>query len=215
MSKFLLRKGPFIYKTLFPEIEDQALTLSAQEHVKYEPLDAYLKTSEEVCRNYFLNCLSSGNSRELSIVCIHEPTQELCGVSINKSTDSEKATKTSDLASFVGPIEKIMEDLSQEFVQNNKEILKHGFCVADVTVPKVWSGNRIGNHLFYASFEYAKQLGYRFAIIECTGPVSQHIVINHFKPFVLKTIVYKDFVFNGVKAFEYLDGDIKLCLVTF
>ena len=136
MSQILLRKGPFIYRTIFPEIEDQALTLLAHEHVKYEPIDAYLNTSEEACKQFFFNSLSEEKSKELSIVCIHEPTQELCGISINNSADPEIIAKTSDSASIIGPLYKILEDLSEEFLENNKKRLKHGMFITGVAVPK-------------------------------------------------------------------------------
>ena len=82
-------------------------------------------------------------------------------------------------------------------------------------VSKKWAGNKIGYYLSNATYKNANQLGYIYSIVEATGPISQHIYAHNFGSFVLKSIVYKNVVFNGYKVLKSVQGDCKLCLIPF
>ena len=214
MSNILLRNGPFVYKRIFSQVEDKALELLANAFSNHEPINRYLKTPQNILERYFYEVLNTEKSRELSVVCIHEPTQELCGVKINNSADALIKFPDNVIVSL-GPIYQIIDEVSSEFLENNKGILKYGCHVSGTGVSKKWAGHKIGYYLFRATYENAKELGYKFGISESTGPISQHIYVHNFGSFVLKSVVYKDIVFNGEKVLNSVEGDCKLCLIPF
>ena len=214
MSNILLKKGSFVFKTIYPEIEDQAIRLISHTFANYEPLCIHLKTSSKTIGSYFYEVLNAKNSRELSIVCIHEDTQELCGVSINNSADALIKIPDS-IKSLVEPMYQLFGDVSKEFLENNKNILKFGCHIEAFGVPEKWAGYKIGYNLAYLTYANAKKLGYSFVYSENTGLASQRISVDKLGCFVAKSIKYKDYLFNGKKTFQFLEGDCKLCLKIF
>ena len=109
MSNILLRNGPFVYKRIFSQVEDKALELITHSFSNHEPLNLYLKTPQEIIERYYYEVLNAEKSRELSVVCIHEPTQELCGVIINNSADV--SIKFSENVVFsLGPIYQMIDE---------------------------------------------------------------------------------------------------------
>ncbi len=56
-----------------------------------------------------------------------------------------------------------------------------------------------------ASFEEAKQLGFKYAVLEATGPISQHIAQNKFGYKLNNEIKYKDYLFNNEFVFQTIE----------
>lgn len=54
-------------------------------------------------------------------------------------------------------------------------------------------------------FEEAKQLGFKYAVLEATGPISQHIAQNKFGYKLNNEIKYKDYLFNNEFVFQTIE----------
>ena len=74
-----------------------------------------------------------------------------------------------------------------------------------VGVPNHASGRGIAHHLITTCLTNGKTRGYRFAVTEATGSVSQHV----FRKLGFRDVLaasYKDYVFNGQHVFSSIVG---------
>lgn len=144
----------------------------------------------------------------LSVAARDEWTGQLVGCHISEDFAEGLIKDDDPIPSCFYPILALLEALDMKYIDKYpivKNDLFHGFMVG---VDKQYKGKNIGYHLVDVSNALGNARGFRAAIAEVTGSVSQHILIHKHHYQVLDAIPYSAFryqqkpVFKGITSCE-------------
>lgn len=109
-----------------------------------------------------------------------------------------------NLPERLAPVGVLLDSLDEEYRRTQTIVVgSHAHLNMLAVLPSV-SGRGIAQTLVRISLENAAKRGYRFAVTEANGPVSQHI----FRRFGFRercTVSYKDFRFDGRPVFASIE----------
>ena len=208
----------FDYRFLSPEYENIAVSLVADCFAAYEPMSRYCGISSRMQAESCMNVLDNYLGREVSVMCIHRPSQELCGAFICHGynpdgsevpfipTDSNPINEKNSFLTML----KLYDELDYKLFDILK--IERRLCLHQVLqgVDKRWKKRRIGYYLVLASIEAGKSKGLTYAMAEATGPIPQKIFIDQLGYTCSAEYIYKEYEVNGIKVFKDLEGSCKL-----
>ena len=173
----------------------------------------YISTPVEVLEEFLRNILDNYLGREVTVLCLHRPSNEVCGGMFSNGINPDiSEVFTENILPFIQPITDFVEDMEKYFFtryQKNPRECLHQYMLG---VDKKWAGNKIGENLVLASLQAGKANGLTYGLLEVTGPISQHICIGLIKYSVVLEVAYRDYQFNGRKEFENLEG---ICIIAY
>ena len=138
----------------------------------------------------------------LSIVAKEVHGGKLVGCLISEDFASVAPDGIESLPSEFDPILALLDALGREYKDSHpcrKNELLHEFLMG---VYSEYTGRSIGYNLVAANHLLGQLKGFRGAIAEVTGPVSQRIFVDKHHYQILDSINYKEFEFRGKAYFE-------------
>ena len=216
MTDILFSVGDFDYIVITSAREGEAISVAANSICQYGPIDSYLRYSNVMLEEYLRNILDNYLGREVSVICIHRPTQEVCGGCFSNGINPEAPDVFSEPnMSTMKIVNDFLEEIDQNFFENSgsnpRQCLHQHILGVDIK----WAGNKIGEKLVLASIQVAKAKDLTYALIELAGPGSKHICLNIHKYTPYQEVIYRDYEHNGVKYLENLEGSCVLAIKEF
>lgn len=133
-SSIIKTKNQFEYKYITPQDEEEALNLLSHSFAKHEGLTSYLGIPEHIFKEFGKNALDNYKGRELSIVCVHKPTSEVCGVILNNGISQHHPEKYSKIVEeYLANVFILINELESKFnkvVREDLDKVCHFFTCA-------------------------------------------------------------------------------------
>lgn len=208
MDNLLFSDGDFDYLVTLPIYESQLIAMISETFSSRGVLAAYIRSPKERYESMTRDALDSRMGRELSVICVHRPSGELCGGFTSTAIDSDVFEHHNEPTS---PRSRLLAEIDCEFFNRHSEFSPRQ-CLHQhaLAVSSKWAGNKIGENLTLASLKAGKAKGLTFALVELTASVSQHICIDLLKYTVDQEISYSEYVIDGIRPFPHLDGKCVL-----
>lgn len=206
----VLKKGDFSYRLINSENEAAAIDVIVRAMHDREPIISYTNAPREATTELFRNVLDQYKARELSVVCIHEPTQTVCGAFLCAKMNPDIVdTYSENVLREYGYVFKLLESLDAPLIEKYGNRLAEGLHQFMLGVDGDWLKHGVGLDLGLITVELGRTHGCTFAMAELSNPISQHMCIDKYQYEVLNIIEYKNFLIDGIKPFENLEGNIK------
>ena len=201
----LFSVGDFDYLVITPEHENQFISVIAESFSSRHKLAIYMGFPKEFFESIIRSDLDSCMGRELSVACVHRPTQEVCGGLTVSKFDSD-AIENSD-----EHVLRMLTAMDCQFFNRHSNIDRKLCMHQDLLgVSHKWAGNKIGENQILASLQVGKDKGLTYAVIELSAPGSQHICLDLLRYVLDQEIIFSDYICDGVQPFQYLEGTCVL-----
>lgn len=169
-----------------------------------EPMSQIQQISLKEMLEFCESVIGFAINNALSFVALDQE-MNVIGVIINKDFVESPIAENIEINDKFIPIFDLLEKLDAQFQKNlsvEKGIYFHSLMIA---VDENTTIKNISTLLQNASFEEAIQLGFKFAVLEATGPISQHIAKNKFGYKIAIELKYKDYKFNNKAIFKDIE----------
>ena len=148
----------------------------------------------------------------LTVIARSKDTGKLAGVMLSDDFASPPATDPGQVSTKLLPILSMLDNLDEQF-RSGKTIAPgqylHLFMLG---VDSQFAGRGVGQGVVKACIENAVQMGYRIALTEATGRVSQHIFRKN--AFVERfSVSYQDFIYEDRKVFASIQDHDQAILM--
>ena len=210
MDNIIFSLGDFDYLVLSPVYENQLISVISESFSTRGKLAVFTGISKETLALIVRGALDDYMSRELTVMCVHRPTQELCGGMTVSGINSDVFEHSVENISISM---KLITGMDRKFFSSHNN-LNPRQCLHQhmLGVSHKWAGNKIGENLILASLQVGKAKGFTYALIELTVSVSQHICLDVLNYTLDQEVIYSEHEDNGIKPFESLDG---VCVLAF
>ena len=208
----------FDYQILSPRYEKDTISLVGECFSKYEKMSINGSLSQRILEEFCTCFLDNYLGRELTIICVHRPSQTVVGTSINNGYNpngSEMPFIPSDfnpnnekdyILGMLKFCDQLDEDFFNKFNVDRSLCIHHQIGVVDIK----WRKRNIVYYLVLASLKVARSKGLTISIAEATGPQSQSIYLKKLGYTCPLEFRYEDCKLNGIKHFKDLEGNCKL-----
>jgi ribosomal protein S18 acetylase RimI-like enzyme len=144
-------------------------------------------------------------AEQLSVVARMAATGELVGALLADDFGTPTPPGLDAVAPRFGPIGALLDSLDDRY-RASRKIAPGGFLhLFMVGVARHAGGRGIAHNLITTTLANGKARGYRVAVTEATGSVSQHV----FRKLGFRDVLaapYQDFVFDGARVFSSVVG---------
>ncbi len=182
------------------EVEDTA-DLLANVFSGFDPLAVTLGLSSDEMRELIVPYCQRAPGEALTVIAQHQPSGKLIGAMLTDDFASPPPVNPKHLSHNFEPIAHLLEELDDKYRRTEKVMrggILHLFMLGVATD---FGGEGIASRLVQHTIENGKRKGYKKAVAEATGLVSQHIFRNH--GFVERSrIAYKEFMYRGRPVFN-------------
>lgn len=213
-DSFPIIKNGIVYDVLKAEDLSGAVNCLAATFTSGEPIAKSLGITLEEFKVFAEVVGKKAVREELSIVARYEKTKEVLGCIICDDFVTDLPEDIDIISNKFAPVYQLLEQLDasykQQYQVKNNEIL-HLFLLA---VDREHRGKKIANSLVEASEKLGKLKGYKGAIAEATGPISQYIFIEKQNYDVIGAIKYQEFEFEGKRVFQNIE-DCESCKLVY
>ena len=202
----LLKETPGVRYELFDlSARDEMALLVSEAFIRYEPMAVAQNFSQKEFIE-FINLLApKAEKKKLTITAKDKATEKIIGTLIAEDFVSPLPSGMEKLSEKFGPIFALLDELDGRYKQ--KRDIKLGDClhVYIVAIDQLRHGERSAQTLIGVCLENAIRQGYKVAVTEATGLISQHVfrklgfVDRH-------EILYKTFAYEGRQVFESIAG---------
>ena len=212
-SSPILSIGDFEYLPFSSEYTEPSLQIQALSFRKLTPLVSHLGISEESFKELCLNMLDNYKGRELSLVCIHKPSSEVCGSFICNQLHSTFPYQYSNRINLdFARLFTLLDILSAEFFLDIAGTDTQILHLGNLSVHPKWSGKNIGYNLLLATIEVAKKNGLNCLYAELISPITQHLCLEKMNFVSANSMNFEDFEYLGKKIFTGLEGK---CVISY
>jgi ribosomal protein S18 acetylase RimI-like enzyme len=149
---------------------------------------------------------------QLSVVARTESEGVLVGALLAEDFGTPPPDGLADVTPNFAPIGALLEGLDVEYRKSRTVVPGSYLHLFMVGVSTDFAGRGIAHHLITACSTNGKGRGYRFAVTEATGSVSQHVFRKLGFHDVFAT-PYRDFRFNGQPVFSSIVGPSSTILM--
>ncbi len=200
-----LNEKKFRYAVLSSEHFDQAINVISHAFCEYEPMTKYLSISTHEFIPFAKLMVEKAIKDGLSIVALDNDKVSACTI---VEDIAEPLNITIDLDPRFKIIFTLLEDLASEFFSErilHKNHIAHLFITA---VDKNYHGHGLSKKINFESIRLAKENGFDFMRCEFTHDYNEQGTIKNLtnSKLLLRTCVYKDFIFENKKPFAHLKG---------
>ncbi|MGA8877378.1 MAG: GNAT family N-acetyltransferase [Candidatus Korobacteraceae bacterium] len=148
----------------------------------------------------------------LTVIARSKDTGKVAGAMLSDDFASPPAADPGQISSKLLPILSMLDSLDEQF-RRGKTIARgqylHLFMLG---VDSQFAGRGVGQGVVESSIENAVQMGYRIALTEATGRVSQHIFRKN--GFVERfSMSYQDFIYENKKVFASIQDHDQAILM--
>ena len=208
----LFESAQFLITPLGPEDVEEVIQCVLATFLEGEPMCAALGLTEKDFK-LFTRLFTEKAAREgLSVIARHPMTNELMGCIISDDMASEPPTGLENIPERTLPIVYLLEELDAKFLERNPPAPGQYFHMFICGVYKKFSGLQLTPALTKASEKLAAGKGFKTALIEATGPISQHILINKMGYVQEAALAYKEFCYKNSYPFRNI-SECSACLL--
>ena len=167
----------FKYVPLEKKYFERVNEVVSQAFSKFDPMISAVELDVEETRVFVNKLLERSLEQKTTIVCVDDATDEVAGAIISEDLTTEEFPMSILNKNKWEPVLEVVDSLDHFYMEKleaqpkYRDIL-HMFMMG---VDKRFKGNKIGETLTVKALENAQELGYKTAIAELTGPISQHI----------------------------------------
>lgn len=175
-----------------------------------DPLGVAIGMTEEELQAFVLVFGSKAVVEGLTIIA-----RERSGRMVGAMFSDDFATPPPDLANLpvsFAPVGALLERLDEEYLRTQTIVVGSHAHLNMLAVLPALAGRGIAQNLVKICMENAAQRGYRFAVTEANGPISQHIFrkLGFGERFLVS---YKDFRFNNQPVFASIQSTKGIMLM--
>ena len=176
----------FDYRVISPRYEKDTILLVGECFSKHEKMSRNGKLSARIIEEFCINILDNYLGRELTVICVHRPSQTVIGASVSHGYNpdgSEIIFIPSNLNSnnekdYMLGMMKFSNELDEEFFSRFNIDRSLCFHTEIGVVDMRWRKHNIIYYVVLASLEVARAKGLMISIAEATGPQSQSIYLK-------------------------------------
>lgn len=203
---------PLDYAVAKPSDSDDIVRLLAQVFSESDPPAVAMALSFEEMKQFLQLVVPHVIPDGLTVIARNKDTGELAGVMLSDDFASPPAADPGQISPKLLPILSMLDSLDEQF-RRGKTISRgrylHLFMLG---VDSQFAGRGVGQEVVKACIENAVQMGYRTALTEATGRVSQHIFRK--SGFVERfSVSYQDFIYENRKVFASIQGHDRAILM--
>jgi len=148
----------------------------------------------------------------LTVIARSQDAGKLAGVMLSDDFASPLSLDQNQISSKLLPIMSMLDGLDEQFRAGNTVSPGEYLHLFMLGVDREFAGHGVGQGVVKACVENAARMGYRMALTEATGRVSQHIFRKN--GFVERfSVSYQDFVYDNSKVFASIQGHDKAILM--
>lgn len=192
--------------------KDSFCKLLADAFSHYEPMGKALELSQDEVLEFVQLFCKQAEDEKLSLVARTVDTNEVIGALLSDDFVSPPPLGVNTISKNFNPILDLLDKLDQAYLKEHSYQLGECLHMFMVAVDPHKGSKGVASHLSRLCMERAVSMGYRKVVVEATGSISQ--AIGRKMGFVDRgTILYKDYVYEGKKVFENIEGHIGTILM--
>ena len=148
----------------------------------------------------------------LTVIARSKETGKVAGVMLSDDFASPPASDPGQISSKLLPILSMLDGLDEQFRRGKTIAPGQYLHLFMLGVDSQFAGRGVGQGVVESSIENAVQMGYRIALTEATGRVSQHIFRKN--GFVERfSMSYQDFIYENKKVFASIQDHDQAILM--
>jgi hypothetical protein len=207
MSSTILQHVTYSTHLLSTSHAQGAIECIASTFLGGEPMTRALKLKESDFYDFVEIFIHKAISEGLSIVAKDPDTDRIIGCLVCQDFNADLPEGIERVSESFAPIFSLLTHLDERYKARygvNMGDLYHLFMGG---VAKKYSGQGIIHQMTHQGEMLARSYGFKAAIGEATGPVSQHVYLNHLGYKEIDAVTYRDFVYQGTYVFK----DVTSC----
>ena len=181
---------------------EEAVACISRTFSQGEPMTSLLNISHQDF-TYFARIFIEKAAKEgLSVIARDAVNNQLIGAVICEDYVTDLPEGVENISPLFNPILELLEKLGADYRAKYQIQAGEIFHLFMGGVYKEYAGYGIAAQMTEFIEKIAREKGYKGAVGEVTGPISQHVYINHlgFQP--LYEVSYADFIFEGKNIFQ-------------
>ena len=193
------------FDVLTDEYYDQAVSVITQAFCENEPMTKYLGITPIEFIPFAKIIIEKAIHDELSMVAIDDDKVIACTI---VEDIAEPLNINIDIDARFRIIFSLLETLGSEFFSERAMYKGHIAHLFVTAVDKNYHGQGLSRKINFESIKLAKERNFDFMCCEFTHNYSEKATLHHLKnnKLLIRSCKYKDFIFDGIKPFENLDG---------
>ena len=201
-NALLFVRNGIVYEVLKDQDVGGAIHCLTTTFLTGEPMTRSLGISPRTFQDLAELICTKAASDGISVAAKDYDTGAMVGCLMSEDFEGELLdppdTVPSDFAPFLALLSSLDENYKKAHPSYRNDLL-HEFMMG---VYPEYKGRNIGYHLVEANNQLGRMQGFKGAIAEVPGPISQRIFIDKHHYQVVDAIKYKDFRFQGKPCFE-------------
>lgn len=179
---------------------------------QYEPMGMAMGLSREEILTFVRLFGPKAADEGLSLVAKISDTDTMIGALLSEDFGSPPPEGLGKMSKKLLPILTLLEQLDKQYMEKKEFRLGEVLHMFMVGVSPECTARGVATHLSELGMEYAAVKGYRTAVVEATGSISQNIArkLGFAERF---STLYKEFTFEGEKVFASIEGHIGTMLM--
>ena len=194
------------YELLRPEVLDDMAGVVANAFAGYEPTSVALDISSEEFVDYVQLYGTRMLRENLTIVATDLSTGDLVGALIADDLASGSPAGREHLSEKFEPVLALLDELGERYREGRDIVSGQYLHLAMLGVRRPIQNKRVGQTLLRLCLNHGADRGYRVAVAEATGAISQHILKDKFGFVPRVEVSYKTFAHRGKRVFESIEG---------
>ena len=200
--KFLCVRNGILYEVLNDQDVGAAIHCLTTTFLHGEPMTRNLGISPRTFQKLAEVICTKAALDGMSVLAKDSDTGAMVGCLMSEDFEGEQIDPPDSVPSDFAPLLTLMANLNDNYKQTYSPVsheLLHEFMMG---VYPEYQGRKIGYHLVEAGNQLGRRKGFKGAIAEVPGQISQRIFIDQHHYQVVDAIKYKDFRFRGKRYFE-------------
>lgn len=200
------------YDVANPSDSDDIVCLLARVFIESEPPAVAMALSLDEMKQFLQLVVPNVIPDELTVIARSSGTREFAGVLLTDDFASRPDLDISQISPKFSPILSMLEKLDEQFRKGRTVSPGNYLHLFMLGVEGRFAGQGIGQGLIKACIDNGSRKGYRKALTEATGKVSQHIFrkngfANRF------SVLYRDFLYENKVVFASIREHEKAILM--
>lgn len=193
------------------ELHEMAV-ITAESFAQYEPITSSLRIPSEAFMDFVRLRWPKAEQEELTVIARNQDTNQIIGAMIADDFAIKPPDAIRHLGGNFEPVWAILDELDAQYKQG--KILPKGeyLHLLMLAIDERQTRKNVAKNLVKTCLEHSIRKGYKTAVVEATGKVSQHILrkIGFVDCFI---IPYKNFTFQGIRVFESIKDHDSVILM--
>ncbi len=185
---------------------DEMALMVAEAFTRYEPVMVAQDISLNECVDFVKLLGPKAQQEELTVVARDQETGQIIGAMITDDFASAPLESMEHLGGKFEPVFALLSELDAQYNQGRSLRLGKYLHLFMIAVTHQHKGRKVAQNLIQACLENGTRKGYKAAVTEATGMISQHIFRNKFGFADRLEIPYKTFIYQGKRVFESIEG---------